>query len=305
MDSDKLTIAIPFYSNVDFLKKAIQSVLAQTNQNWLIVVSDDHGPNPEAADLVDGFKDDRIRYFRSSQSFGMAANWSHCLELAETELVTLLHADDELLPNYVELMLSLSRSHPTASTYFCGTEIIDENSKPKFSFPDWYKSLLLPKHGDSLLLSGEPALSALLRGNFIMCPTVCYRRSKIGGRRFNSKWKFVLDFEFSTALLLEDRFIVGVPKTKGYAYRRHGGNATTAYTHNLLRFEEEAALYQNLAEASLQKGWKRAAAIATQKRIIVLNVFYCLMNDLFRLKWDNLAQKIRFLRLLFSPNISG
>ena len=59
---------------------------------------DDAGPDPEACELVAGYADDRLTYVRNETNLGLAGNWNTCLRIAETEYVTLFHADDELDP---------------------------------------------------------------------------------------------------------------------------------------------------------------------------------------------------------------
>ena len=50
------------------------------------------------------FGDERISYHKNETNLGMVPNWNRQFELAETDLLTLLHQDDCLLPNYVALM---------------------------------------------------------------------------------------------------------------------------------------------------------------------------------------------------------
>src|SRR4051812_10332837 len=108
--AEPLTIAIPFYKGHDYLRRAIESVLRQSSPDWRLVVCDD-GPEPGTAELVAGFDDPRIRYEQNARNLGMAGNWNRCLDLATTDLVNLLHNDDELLPNYVAEMLAAGRSY--------------------------------------------------------------------------------------------------------------------------------------------------------------------------------------------------
>ena len=42
---------------------------------------------------------------------------------------------------------------------------------------------------------------ALLKGDFIMAPTLCFRMSRLGGERFREGLKFVLDIQLTTNLL--------------------------------------------------------------------------------------------------------
>jgi len=110
-----------------------------------------------------------------------------------------------------------------------------------------------------------------------------YRRSVLGTRRFNERWRMVLDLEFFTRLLLDGDRIVGLP-VEAFAYRRHSENATVAYTENLDRFREESRLLDELGHAAAARGWDEAARIARRKTIVKLNLLYCGGIDLARLR---------------------
>ncbi len=291
--SPALTIAIPFYQGHAYLRLAIDSVLRQERADWQLLVSDD-GSEASTEELVRGYGDARLQYQRNERNLGMAGNWNRCLDLAPTDLVTLLHADDQLLPNYATLMTTAAAEHPRAALLFCRSRIIDAAGRPCLSLPDFVKRFLEPGRG-VLHLEGAAALEALLYGDFIMCPTVCYRKSVLGARRFSTEWKQVLDLDLYTRLLLEGEHLVGLP-TRAYAYRRHPGNATAQHTQDLLRFREESALYDRLAQQAAQRGWTRAARVARGKRIIKLNLLYQVLRDALRLHFGSAGTKLAFLR---------
>jgi hypothetical protein len=221
----------------------------------------------------------------------MVENWNRCLHLADTELVTLLHADDELRDSYAGTLKSAAERYPWAAALFCEAEVIDAGGAPCFSFPDWIKRFLRPGRGRTVRLEGPRGIGALLRGNFIMCPTLCYRKSLLQGRRFAPRWRMVQDLELTTRLLLEGESLVGIPDV-AYRYRRHPHNATAQYTRNLLRFHEESALYELLGEESSSRGWGAVARIARGKSIIKLNLAYSALHDLLglqsRFAWEKL-----------------
>jgi glycosyltransferase involved in cell wall biosynthesis len=289
-----LTVAIPYYAGRDFLAKAVASVQRQTWPDWRLLVCDDRGSDERVDDLIVGSADVRQSYARNRVNLGMAGNWNRCLDLAETDLVTLLHSDDELMEGYCEQMVRAAEAYPQAAAFFCAARIIDLKGKPRFSFPDLIKRFLMPPRRRPVVLRGEKALSALLRGNFIMCPTVCYRKSRLGSRRFNARWKFVLDLDFFTRLLLDGETLVGLPAV-AYAYRRHDLSATAQYTADLLRFREESGLYDALAETAVARGWEAAARQARGKRIIKLNLGYCAFRDLLLLRGPQAAGKLGLL----------
>jgi glycosyltransferase involved in cell wall biosynthesis len=289
-----ITLAIPFYKRLDYLKLAIESVLKQTSKRWRLIVSDDGGNEPGAQAVVAAFDDNRITYSLSESHLGMVGNWNRCLELADTPYVTLLHADDELLPNYVELMETNWKKHPEAFAIFCQPKLIGERGQSVFSFPDLYKRFLIPSVRQEVVLNGEPAVHSLIRGNYIFCPTLCYRKAALGALKFDDKWKQVQDLDFVTTALFDGQTLIGLPE-RAYAYRRHGGNATESYTRSLLRFEEEVQLFKKLALTSRQKHWKKAEKAAKAATVLRLHLLYRIIEDLGRFRWKDAGRKAKFL----------
>ena len=293
MTAEPVTIAIPFYRGTDYLRRALASVYQQTDPNWLLVVCDD-GPDPAVRQLVET-GDARIRYLRNEHNLGMARNWNRCLAVAETDLVNLLHADDELLPNYVAATREAAARFPDAAAFFCRAKVIDAVGRDAFSPVDVVKRFLQPKADGLLVLHGKEAVEALMHGDFIMCPTVCYRRSRLPVDKFRAEWRMVLDLDFFTRLLFGGQTMVGLPEV-AYAYRRHPGNATTEYTESLLRFEEESRLHDLVAEAARARGWRSAARVAAEKRVIKIHLLFRMAVDAARGRFGAAGKKWRFLR---------
>lgn len=193
-------------------------------------------------------------------------------------------------------MLKAAEAHPEATAFYCNADIIDEKSQPTFSLPDFYKGLIRTRNSDesAVLLKGDAALARLLRGWFVMCPTICYRLSRLGDRRFTSRWRMVVDVELIAGLLLAGDTLVGLPGIF-YQYRRHSANQTSLLSQEVVRFEEESNIYDILGGIALQKKWLVTVRIARAKRIIKLNLAYCILRDL--LAW-NLSFARRKAKLL-------
>ena len=113
ISNEPLTIAIPFYKGHAYLRAAIESVRKQSSPHWQLVVCDD-GPDSGTAELLASFGDPRMRYLRNERNLGMASNWNRCLDAAETDLVNLLHNDDDY-SHWLETMLrdTLTRGCPS------------------------------------------------------------------------------------------------------------------------------------------------------------------------------------------------
>jgi glycosyltransferase involved in cell wall biosynthesis len=297
---ETVAIAIPFYRNVDYLRGAVASVVAQSSGDWRLVVVDDSGAlERESAvhEAVTAFGDARIRYERNPATLGMVPNWNRCLDLAElagAPLVTLLHGDDRLLPGYVATLQRLAAAHPEAVALHCGAEIIGPSGRRTVSVPDLVKGLIAPRGAAETVLRGEPGASALMRGNFIMCPTLCFRSALLAGRRFEPGWEQVQDLELTVRLLMEGEVIVGTPAI-AYAYRRHPESATHLQSANRLRFDEEFRLFDLVATRAAELGWSGTARVARRKRIVKLHLLYRALADLVRLHPARAADTLRYL----------
>ncbi len=302
-DEALITFAIPYYDNLEFLRLAVDSVHRQTISNWRLIVCDDSTQGEPVNELIRSYDDHRSVYYKNNRNLGIAGNWNRCLELASTEYVTLLHADDELKPHYGEVMTTVAKEEPGHAAYYCNASIIDKEGKGIFSFADFYKRFLNPSEKHRSSLTGESGVALILKGDFIFCPSVCYRKSLLGTMKFSSKWKMVLDLAFLTDILLEGKSILGVPDD-AYCYRRHNNNQTSLLTESLLRFREEAAIYSDLERRLAEKNWHRAAKVARRRRIIKLNLLYCAVLDAIHLRFASSRRKLALLlQLLYGVDL--
>jgi len=133
-----------------------------------------------------------------------------------------------------------------------------------------------------------------MRGNFIMCPTLCYRKSALDDERFSPDWKQVQDLEFTTRLLMGGRALVGA-REDAYAYRRHAQATTSLQSDSLLRFDEEFRLFERVAERAAALGWDDVARVSRRKTIVRLHLGYRAVGDALRLRPGRAREKLRFL----------
>ena len=100
-----VTIAIPTYNRADaYLSEALESAVSQTYQNIEIIVSDNCSTDKTEM-VVRGFSDAKIRYFRQEKNIGANNNFNCCIEQAGGSYVLLLHDDDLIDPDFVEVCM--------------------------------------------------------------------------------------------------------------------------------------------------------------------------------------------------------
>jgi glycosyltransferase involved in cell wall biosynthesis len=108
-----VSIAIPTYNRAEKLRRAVQSVLAQTHEDLEVVISDNASTDGTAELLSDlAAADERVRVVRQPVNRGMVANLDAVARLAEGDHVMLLSDDDWLAPRCVERTLEVLRGAP-------------------------------------------------------------------------------------------------------------------------------------------------------------------------------------------------
>src|SRR5438876_870324 len=86
------SVVIPVYNRADVLDGALRSVLAQTEQDFEIIVVDD-GSKDDPARVVGAFDDPRIRFHRQINRGGGAAR-NAGVDLAKGRFTAFLDSDD-------------------------------------------------------------------------------------------------------------------------------------------------------------------------------------------------------------------
>ena len=107
MDSSRgLVLTVPFYAGAGYLERTLASVLAQRDPVWRCIVVDDSVVDQGIADLVERLGDDRVSYRLNEANLGVSGSFERCFDIARelgAELVAIVHADDELEPDYVQV----------------------------------------------------------------------------------------------------------------------------------------------------------------------------------------------------------
>lgn len=106
----KVSVIIPTHNRPELLKKAIESVLAQTYSDFEVVVVDD-GLQKRSNGIVEQFHDRRIRYLQHDAERGGSAARNSGIRAATGDFIAFLDDDDEWLPE--KLDIQMARFAPT------------------------------------------------------------------------------------------------------------------------------------------------------------------------------------------------
>jgi glycosyltransferase involved in cell wall biosynthesis len=102
MSQPKTSIIMPTFNRSHIITVAIQSVRAQTDPDWELIVVDD-GSTDNTERVINNLRDPRIKYvFQKNAGASKARNQG--LAVATGEWVAYLDSDNELLPHYLAVM---------------------------------------------------------------------------------------------------------------------------------------------------------------------------------------------------------
>lgn len=91
-----LDIMMPFYGRFDHFREAVQSVLAQSDPDWRLVIVDDVYPDLAPGEWAAAIDDPRVHYRRNAVNLGVGGNFRECVRLIENERAVLMGCDDRM-----------------------------------------------------------------------------------------------------------------------------------------------------------------------------------------------------------------
>jgi glycosyltransferase involved in cell wall biosynthesis len=130
-----VSICTPTYNRPEYLRRAVESCLAQTYSHFEIVITD-NSTNQQSAEMAAKWTDPRIRYCSNGGNIGPHASAIKSKDLSKGEYIKFLMDDDLLKPRCLELMVKALEENPTAAIAMAPMDLIDENDRR--IFPRFY-----------------------------------------------------------------------------------------------------------------------------------------------------------------------
>src|SRR3712207_5043688 len=126
MSSDPLVSVIIIFLNAErFVEEAVESVFAQTYDNWELLLVDD-GSSDASTAIAGRYAEEhpgRVRYLKHPrhQNRGMSASRNLGIGHAKGEYIAFLDADDVWLEYKLQQQVAILGSHPEASMVYGNT----------------------------------------------------------------------------------------------------------------------------------------------------------------------------------------
>ena len=211
-----VSVIINCYNGEKYLREAIDSVMAQTYENWELVFWDNQSTD-STREIVESYKNPKIKYFYAQDHTPLGEARNLAVEKANGEYINFLDADDVWSANKLEEQIKLIVPGEVELVYTPYKIIAGENPIPHIL--KRYMKLSKKKN-----IEGE-VYGDLLKDNNIIFSSVLLKKAifkEIGG--VNTNFQQYEDWELLLKVSLISRFACAHKAST--SYRIHGNNNT-------------------------------------------------------------------------------
>ncbi len=247
----EVSVIIPTYNSAQYVVEAVESVLAQTYQDFEILVIDD-GSTDETAQMMRRYQTP-VRYIHQ-QKGGVAVARNRGIQESQGRYVAFLDADDTWLPHKLERQIEALRQQPHDQVCYSAFTIVDSDL-----------NLISLSQGQR---RGSTLEDLLTRGNVIgsICTVVCERTlfDLVGG--FDPVLSQCADWDMWVRLAAQTEFLyVDEPLV---TYRQH--DASMSRNAPLLEYDSLQVLSKGFAMPKLSESLRAQHQAAFARNYMVL-----------------------------------
>jgi glycosyltransferase involved in cell wall biosynthesis len=226
----RVSVIMAVYNEEPFLAEAVQSVLAQSFQDFEIVISDDGSTDATLtiADSLAARDPERIRVIRAERNQGKPFALNRALAIRRGELIAWLDGDDVMLPDKLGRQVAVLDANPTAAGCTHDAEMFDSDSGRslgRFSADANGR----PLRSGGIGLWFDPTYRMLPSATMIragLCPAGGFDERLT----FTNDWLFDIEvFRHGPCVAIDEPLV---------RYRRHGDNFTTRAQQSGVSFDE-------------------------------------------------------------------
>ncbi|NNV54321.1 glycosyltransferase family 2 protein [Limnovirga soli] len=188
-----ISICIPAYKRVDYLKRLLDSITMQTFRDFEVVVTDD-SPDDSVEQLLLTYSAILpIVYFKNQPAKGTPANWNVGISKAKGEWIKLIHDDDWFAE---ENSLQVFVNHIATGKHFIFSAYANRVNEKS------HAQVMHLQHSWKKRIIKEPM--TLLAYNVVGPPSVTLLHRSIT-EQYDERMKWRVDMDFYVRLLLQEK----------------------------------------------------------------------------------------------------
>jgi glycosyltransferase involved in cell wall biosynthesis len=275
----KVSVIIPVYGIEKYVAATVQSVLAQTYDNFELLIIDDASPD-RSIEICQQFTDCRIKIIHQKNR-GLAGARNTGIRHAQGEYLAFLDGDDLWLPEKLEKHIAHLEKSPKVGISFSRSAFIDEAGKPL----GIYQMPKLKDISPQLILCRNPignGSAAVVRREVF--EDIKYQENLYGLTEnfyFDEKFRQSEDVEFWLRVAIQTHWLIeGIPEALTL-YRVNSGGLSANLSKQLEGLEKiiqktrsyapDAIACENLARAYyLRYAARRAVSLKAPKMAVSL-----------------------------------
>ena len=255
-----VSVCLPSYNYAPFLRQCIDSIQEQTCSDFELIIIDDASTD-ESLQIIQTYRDSRLRFERHLSRLGSVVTWNHCLELAQGEYVSFLCADDFFLPDKLQRQIDVFRQDTSIGLVHTDGYWVTESGEQERTFSQVFPTDLQDYLAEDHTTPAPMELRRLAGGyNYIHLSNAMFHRRwaiEVGG--FSTHFPYAADWDLW--LRLAERHTVGYLARPLAAYRRHSRNLTLAMQRSGQEFRD----WYGVTEAAFER-WPAQAGEPTSVR---------------------------------------
>ena len=264
-----ISICIPFYKNLVYLERLLESIAQQTFRDFNVILTDD-GNEAAIVEIIKVYeKEFPINYYKNEPSLGTPSNWNFAISKASGKWIKIMHNDDWFAANHaLQTFYDTIQQHPGVDFFYAAFKNVEEDSGistvVKMSFLDKFIFQKSPYHLLKKVYVGNPSCT-LVRNNLNIW--------------YDSRYKFIVDFEYYIRVIQQ----TGMPFYIDEVLVNIGFHAeqVTSYT----KYNPAVQIPENIIFLNEQKK-------DILKNVLVFDYYWRLMRNL---EINNEAQLYSFL----------
>ena len=126
----RVSIGLPVYNGERYLGETLNCILAQTFEDFELIISDNASTDGTQAICQDyAAREPRLRYYRNEQNLGATRNYNRVFELARGEYFKWAAHDDLFGPEFVERCVEVLDRYPALVLCYAKSDVIDEQGQ--------------------------------------------------------------------------------------------------------------------------------------------------------------------------------
>lgn len=282
----RVSIAIPTYDRKEYLREAIESILAQTLGDFTLYIFD-NASNYDIQGFLDEFNDRRIKLVRNDRNLGNLANFERIYAYVfDTEYLVVFHDDDTMSPDFLKFNVEQLSLHPDA--VFIGSRMNFVSNPSRMN--RYLKKRRIPSVKK---LPDQHSFVRLLLSDFDLCfDSVMYRTHDLTPDLGVFVEKYDKWFDRPYLVHLSGKGPILMSNARLLNYRIHPNQDSQSFTQD--RHVELLALYALYKEIIMQDSG------SLRQYFIYSTNFLLLAGFSFA---QNLHEYIRFLQLARSKGL--